>query len=148
MRALVQRVSEANVVVGGVEVNSIQQGLLIFLGITHTDTEQDCQYLAQRCTSLRIFEDAEGKMNLCVKEIDGSALVISQFTLYADTRKGNRPSFIDAGRPEMAEKLYEAFVHSLRNEMGESKVVTGVFRAMMDISLVNTGPVTVMLESK
>ncbi len=148
MRALIQRVSEARVDVEGKTSGAIAEGLLILLGVSQRDTDADAAYLAQRCGNLRIFEDGEGKMNLSVKETGGSALVVSQFTLYADTKKGNRPSFVDAAPPSVAEERYLSFVKSLRLEIGETKVATGVFRAMMKIHLINDGPVTVMLESK
>ena len=148
MRAVVQRVKQANVSVNGSVLNTIDKGLLIFLGVTTTDTHEAAEYLAQRCANLRIFEDEQGKMNLSVKDIAGNALVISQFTLYADTRKGNRPSFIDAAPPTIAEPLYEKFVQFLRNEIETRRVSTGVFGAMMDIALINDGPVTILLESK
>ena len=148
MRALIQRVKSASIAVNGSIHGKIDKGILIFLGVTHTDTREATSYLAKRCSSLRIFEDAEGKMNLSVKEVNGSILVVSQFTLYADTTKGNRPGFVGAAQPLLAEQLYNEFVAHLRTEMGESKVATGVFRAMMDVSLVNEGPVTVMVESK
>ena len=148
MRALVQRVKQASVSIDGTVYSEIRRGMLVFLGVTHRDTAEDGQYLAQRCGNLRIFEDSENKMNLSVKDIGGKALVVSQFTLYADTRKGHRPSFVDAARPEAAEQLYAKFVESLRAELSESQVRTGMFRAMMDISLINDGPVTIMLESK
>lgn len=148
MRALIQRVKQASVSIDGAVHSEIQRGMLVFLGITHRDNAGDAQYLAQRCGNLRIFEDSENKMNLSVKEIGGNALVVSQFTLYADTRKGHRPSFVDAARPEAAEELYDHFVKSLRAELSESQVRTGMFRAMMDVSLTNDGPVTIMLESK
>lgn len=148
MRALVQRVKSASVSVGGVVHNKIEKGMLIFLGVSKNDTEEAAQYLAQRCAYLRMFEDDQQKMNLSVKDTNGSALVVSQFTLYADTRKGNRPGFTDAASPEVAERLYECFVCSLQSEIGNANVATGVFRAMMEIHLVNDGPVTLMLESK
>lgn len=148
MRALIQRVKEASVSIDGSLHDAIGCGLLIFLGIKHGDTEEGAKYLAQRCADARIFEDAQEKMNLSVKEIAGSALVISQFTLYADTRKGNRPSFTDAASPEIAEELYDKFVYYLREEIGTENVKTGIFRAMMDIRLINTGPVTIIIESK
>lgn len=148
MRALLQRVKQASVTVLGKTHNHIGPGILIFLGVRNGDTERDAEYLAQRCADLRIFGDEQGKMNRSVKEVQGSALVISQFTLYADTRKGNRPSFTDSAPPEDGERLYNSFVRHLRSHLGESRVCTGVFRAMMDVGLVNDGPVTVMLESK
>jgi D-aminoacyl-tRNA deacylase len=148
MRALVQRVKRASVMIDGQLHSEVDKGLLVFLGVASTDSTEAARYLAQRSAALRIFEDDQGKMNLSVKEIHGNALVVSQFTLYADTRKGNRPSFVDAAKPELAEQLYEEYVRCLRTEMGESHVSTGMFRAMMDIHLVNDGPVTIMLESK
>ena len=148
MRALLQRVKQASVSIDGSVHNSIEHGLLIFLGVTHLDTSDAALYLAQRCASLRIFEDQLGKMNLSVKDVQGSTLVISQFTLYADTRKGNRPSFTDAAQPEHARLLYEEFIRFLKLEVGDTNVVTGNFGAMMQIGLVNDGPVTVMVESK
>ncbi len=148
MRALLQRVSGASVSIEGRHHSSINAGLLIFLGIKNGDTESDGQYLAEKCASIRIFEDEEGKMNRSVKETGGSVMVVSQFTLYGDTRKGNRPGFSDAARPDVAEPLYENFVASLKTLLGDEKVSTGVFRAMMDISMVNNGPVTVIIESK
>lgn len=148
MRALIQRVKHASVDIDGAPHNHIGRGLLIFLAVRKGDEENEAEYLAQRCTDLRIFGDDEGKMNLSVKEVHGSALVISQFTLYADTRKGNRPSFTESAPPETAEKLYDLFVEHLRKQLGDAKVCTGKFRAMMDIGLVNDGPVTVLVESK
>ena len=148
MRALVQRVKKCQVHIEGRLYSGIDQGMLIFLGVKNGDSEEDAHYLAGRCAALRIFEDQQAKMNLSVKDIGGSAMVVSQFTLYADTRRGNRPGFTDAAPPEIAEDLYEKFVLHLRIGLGESRVSTGVFRAMMDIELVNDGPVTVMIESK
>jgi D-tyrosyl-tRNA(Tyr) deacylase len=148
MRALIQRVKQASVAIDGSVHVRIGRGLLIFLGVAGIDDSEAAHYLARRCASLRIFEDEAGKMNLSVKDVEGNALVISQFTLYADTRKGNRPNFIEAAPPEVAEKLYDEFVTRLKFELGDSKVGTGIFRAMMDISLINDGPVTVMVESK
>ncbi|MDP2209469.1 MAG: D-aminoacyl-tRNA deacylase [Bacteroidota bacterium] len=148
MRALVQRVTKANVTVNGKITGQIDKGLLIFIGVSGNDDESDAKYLAEKCANLRIFENSQEKMNLSVQDIEGSALVVSQFTLYADTRRGNRPSFTEAASPEKGERLYEFFVEQLRALLGEKKVATGVFRAMMDVSLVNDGPVTIMLESK
>ncbi len=148
MRALIQRVRRASVVINGETHSSIGPGMLILLGMKQSDQETDAEYLAGRCAALRIFEDEEGKMNLGVKDVGGSALVVSQFTLYGDTRKGNRPSYSEAAPPERAESLYEHFVQVLRTSLGADKVATGVFRAMMDVELVNDGPVTVMVESK
>lgn len=148
MRALIQRVSSASVTIDGKVHSSIGNGMLILLGIKTTDTETEVQYLAEKCAALRIFEDAEEKMNLSVKDVAGSVMIVSQFTLYGDTRKGNRPSFIEAAPPETAEPLYEKFVSAVSGLLGKEKIATGVFRAMMDVALVNDGPVTVIVESK
>src|SRR5258707_12580138 len=117
MRALVQRIREASVSIDGSLHNEIGRGLLIFLGIAHRDSADDARYLAERCSDLRIFEDSGGKMNLSIKDVGGSALIVSQFTLYADTQKGNRPGFSDAARPEVAENLYNEFVHLMRAQI-------------------------------
>jgi D-aminoacyl-tRNA deacylase len=148
MRVLVQRVKRCSVKVDSKTISSIDAGLLIFLGIRNGDTEADAEYLARRCSSLRIFEDKEKKMNLSLADVNGEVMSISQFTLYGDTRKGNRPSYIEAAPPKIAEILYEHFNDSLRQLIGEKKVKTGVFRAMMDVELINDGPVTLMLDSK
>ena len=148
MRALIQRVSSASISVDKKIINEIGNGILIFLGVKNSDTNEDAEYLAYRCANLRIFNDENEKMNLSVKDVTGSALVISQFTLYGDTRKGHRPSYIEAAQPEQAEQLYNYFVEKLCVELGSEKVKTGIFRAMMEIELVNDGPVTVMVESK
>jgi len=146
MRAVIQRVSKAKVSVDGRVVSSISKGLLVLLGVSGDDTEADVQYLADKTINLRIFEDSEGKMNLSVNDIDGEILVISQFTLYGDCRKGRRPSFTDAARPEKAIPLYESYIKSLTN-MGRNPK-TGVFQALMDVELINDGPVTILLDSK
>jgi D-tyrosyl-tRNA(Tyr) deacylase len=148
MRALLQRVSSASVSVDAQRISSIEHGILIFLGVKNGDTKKDADYLAYRCAHLRIFNDANEKMNLSVKEVNGEALVISQFTLYGDTRKGHRPSYTDAAPPQMAEELYHYFSEKLGDEIGKEKIQTGVFRAMMKIQLVNDGPVTLTVESK
>jgi D-tyrosyl-tRNA(Tyr) deacylase len=148
MRVLVQRVKKCEVRIDGKSHSAIGPGMLIFLGVRKGDAEEDARHLADRCAALRIFEDEQQKMNLSVKDIGGSAMVVSQFTLYADTRRGNRPGFTDAAPPDIAENLYEKFVRHLRDTLGESKVATGVFRAMMEVELINDGPVTVMIESK
>jgi D-tyrosyl-tRNA(Tyr) deacylase len=146
MRAIVQRVKEARVEVDGETVGRIGEGVLVLLGAGKDDTEEDAGYLAEKIVGLRIFEDSEGKMNLSVTDTGGGVLVVSQFTLYGDCRKGRRPSFDKAAPPEAAEALYELFVAKLR-ERG-AKIETGKFRAMMDVHLVNSGPVTLMLDSK
>lgn len=148
MRAVIQRVSSASVTIEGRISGSIGNGLLLLLGIKTGDTEADARYLAEKCAALRIFEDAEEKMNLSVKDVGGSVLIVSQFTLYGDTRKGNRPSFVEAAPPAIAEPLYEYFVGQMQMSLGKEKIATGVFRAMMDVALVNAGPVTVIVESK
>ncbi len=148
MKAIVQRVSRAKVFIQKKEHSSIQRGLLIFLGIKAGDTPEDAKYLAEKCCSLRVFEDDQQKMNFSVREAGGSILAVSQFTLYGDTRRGNRPSFSEAAPPEIAEPLYNRFVDLLRDQLGSANVATGVFRAMMDVELTNDGPVTLILESK
>jgi D-aminoacyl-tRNA deacylase len=148
MRALIQRVKRCSVTIGDHVESSIEHGMLILLGVKNDDTEEDATSLAKRCAALRIFEDTNGKMNLNINNIHGEVLVVSQFTLYGDTSKGNRPSFIQAAQPKVAEQLYEQFVAHLGDLLWNKKVATGVFRAMMDVELVNDGPVTVMMESK
>jgi D-tyrosyl-tRNA(Tyr) deacylase len=148
MRALVQRVKRCSVSIDGKLTSFIGMGVLVFLGVKNSDTEVDAEYLAERCASLRIFDDEAGKMNLSVKDVLGEAMLVSQFTLYGDTRKGNRPSYTDAAPQQIAEVLYDHFTKHLRKLLGEKRVATGVFRAMMDVELVNDGPVTLILESK
>jgi len=145
VKAVVQRVTQSNVTVDGEIVSSIRNGLLILLGVSRDDQETDADYLSDKIVNLRIFEDTAGKMNLSLLETGGEALVVSQFTLLGDCRKGRRPSFIDAAPPDKANQLYEYFIRKLK-EKGIA-VQTGVFRAMMDVSLVNNGPVTMILES-
>ena len=145
MRAVVQRVKESKVEVEGKRVGAIGPGLLIFLGVGEDDSEKDCDYLANKIVHLRIFPDREDLMNLSLIDTGGSALVVSQFTLWGDCRKGRRPSFVRAARPEKAEELYERFIGFLK-EKGID-VATGQFQAMMDVSLINDGPVTLMLDS-
>ena len=144
MRVLLQRVSRAEVRVGERVTGRIDRGLLIFVGLTHTDTEEHLAWMADKVVGLRIFSDAEQKMNLGLADVGGSALVVSQFTLYGNAEKGRRPSFIDAARPEQAVPLYERFIALLR-ERGVP-IETGEFGAMMDVELVNDGPVTIWLE--
>ena len=146
MRAVVQRVTRARVTVDGKMVGEIGNGLVVLLGIARDDTKLDAAYLAEKITALRIFDDAEGKMNLSLKDVNGGALIVSQFTLYGDARRGLRPSWIDAAAPEIAEPLYDFFIRQTRTMIGE--VTTGSFRAMMQVELVNDGPVTIMLDSK
>lgn len=145
MRAVVQRVSRASVTVDGTTVGSIDHGLLVLLGVSITDSESDADYLADKIAGLRIFEDKEGKMNLSVADAGGGVLAVSQFTLYGDVRRGKRPSFDDAARPEQARKLYEYFVEKIR--AAGLRCETGQFQAMMQVELVNEGPVTIMLDS-
>jgi D-tyrosyl-tRNA(Tyr) deacylase len=146
MRAVVQRVRRAAVAIEGETVASIEHGLLVLLGVTTTDTAADAEWLAEKTAHLRIFNDAAGKMNQSVAEVGGSLLVVSQFTLYGDCRKGRRPSFIAAAPPDIAIPLYEAFVNTLRS-LG-LPVGTGRFGAMMQVELVNDGPVTLILDTK
>ena len=146
MRAVVQRVSSAHVHVDGKEIGAIERGLLVFLGVTHGDTEADARYLAEKIAGLRIFEDADEKMNLSVQDVGGAVLSVSQFTLYGDCRRGRRPSFTEAARPEQGEALYEAFNAALRDQ--GLAVATGQFQAHMEVGLVNDGPVTMLLDSQ
>lgn len=146
MRAIVQRVSQASVSVDNKVVGSIGEGLLVFLGIGKEDDDKDLEYLVDKVLGLRIFQDEDDKMNLSLLDIKGELLVISQFTLYGDVRKGRRPSFTDSGHPEIAEKTYLEFIDKC-NEKG-IKTEKGVFGADMDVSLINQGPVTIMLDSK
>lgn len=146
MRAVIQRVSSASVTIGGEEVAAIGKGLLILLGVTHGDGKKESDYLAAKCAGLRIFRDSEDKMNLSVSDVGGEALVVSQFTLYSDCRKGKRPAFIAAARPETAIPLYERFVEKLR-ETG-LRVGTGQFGADMQVSLLNDGPVTILMDTE
>lgn len=145
MKAVVQRVSHAKVSVEGVCYGSIGQGLLVLVGIEPTDTEADCDYLVKKCSNLRIFEDENGKMNLSVMDIQGSILLVSQFTLLGDARKGNRPSFVGAATPEFAMTLYVKLINKLSKLL---PVETGKFGADMQVELVNSGPVTILLDSK
>ena len=146
MRAVVQRVTRASVTIDGQVVGEIGNGLVVLLGVAHDDTKDDANYLAPKIVSLRIFEDAQEKMNLGVKDIDGGLLIVSQFTLYGDVRRGLRPSWSDAAPPEIAEPLYDYFVEISRKLLG--RVETGSFRKMMKVELVNDGPVTIMLDSR
>jgi D-tyrosyl-tRNA(Tyr) deacylase len=146
MRAVVQRVSRARVVIDGETVGEVGRGLLVLLGVTHADTAEAAAWLADKVVGLRLFNDADGKMNRGVADVGGGVLVVSQFTLYGDCQKGRRPSFIDAARPEVAVPLYEAFVNGVR-ALGVP-VATGRFGAMMQVELVNDGPVTLIVDSK
>ncbi len=145
MRALIQRVSRAQVDVDGVTVGSIGRGFLVLLGVGQGDTEAQLERLWGKISKMRIFEDADGKTNLSLADVGGELLVVSQFTLYADCKKGNRPSFTQAGAPDEANRLYEAFVERARRDV--PRVETGVFGAMMDVSLVNDGPFSIWLDT-
>jgi D-tyrosyl-tRNA(Tyr) deacylase len=147
MRAVIQRVSTASVTVEGEVISDIKTGLLVLLGITEEDGMDDMQWLIRKIANLRIFNDAEGVMNLSLSDINGEAIVVSQFTLYAATKKGNRPSYIKAAKPDIAVPLYEVFVLELEKELGK-KVGAGVFGADMKVELVNDGPVTISMDSK
>lgn len=148
MKAIIQRVSRGRVTVADVETGVIGRGYVILLGVKQGDTEAEAAYLAEKTAGLRIFPDDQDKMNLSVVDIGGSVLVVSQFTLYADTRKGNRPGFSEAAGPVEAEHLYEVYTGHLRRILGPDKVATGVFRARMVVEIVNEGPVTIELNSE
>lgn len=145
MRAVLQRVSKAKVMVSGETVGEIGTGILVFLGVSRNDSETEARYILEKTFNLRIFEDSNDKMNLSLLDIKGDLLVVSQFTLYGDARKGRRPSFIEAAAPNEANRLYEFFVAEARRQI--VKVETGRFQAMMDVQLVNDGPVTILLDS-
>lgn len=146
MKILVQRVKNAQVEVEGKTVGKIEKGFLVLLGVTHTDTKKEADYLAKKLCNLRVFTDENDKMNLALKDINGELLIVSQFTLYADCTSGNRPSFINAAKPEMANELYEYFC--LQCEKNGIKVEKGIFGANMQVSLTNDGPVTILIEKE
>lgn len=147
MRVVIQRVSESSVSINGTIKSAIGRGLMILLGIEEADTTEDIEWLSKKISSLRIFSDTEGKMNLDIKEVNGEILLISQFTLHAQTKKGNRPSYIRAARPEQAIPLYEQFAKQLSTELGK-EIKTGEFGADMKVALINDGPVTIIIDSK
>lgn len=147
MRIVIQRVSRASVKVADETVGKIENGLLVFLGISHDDQEEDVHWLAKKLMNLRIFNDDEGKMNLSLNDVDGEVLMVSQFTLHASTKKGNRPSFVKSANPNLGKRLYDYFIDYLNKEYKIS-VATGVFGAMMEIELLNDGPVTIIMDSK
>ena len=147
MRVVIQRVKEASVSVQGVKISEIQKGLLILVGVETQDTQQDIDWLVAKVAKLRIFEDPDGAMNVSLQDIGADVIVVSQFTLHASTKKGNRPSFIKAAKPEVAIPLYQEFVDSLEKQL-DKKIQTGQFGAMMDVALINDGPVTITIDSK
>lgn len=147
MIAVIQRVSEASVTIEGKVEGKIDAGFLVLLGITHEDTKEDIEWLGKKIIGMRIFGDEEGKMNLDLKSVNGNILLISQFTLHASTKKGNRPSFIDAARPEVAIPLYNGMIEYLNKEL-ENPIQTGIFGADMKVALLNDGPVTIIIDSQ
>lgn len=147
MKAVIQRVSQASVTIEGKQVASIQQGLLILLGIVSEDTQEDIQWLSNKIANLRIFNDADGVMNNSLKTSNGDAIVVSQFTLHANTKKGNRPSYIKAAKPDVAIPLYQDFVSQIEKDLGKA-VQTGEFGADMQVALLNDGPVTIIIDTK
>ena len=147
MRVVIQKVTQASVSIDNQIVGSINKGLLVLVGIEDGDTNEDIAWLSSKIVNLRIFDDANGVMNLSVKEVEGEVLIVSQFTLHASTKKGNRPSYIKAARPEVAIPIYEAFIKQVESLLGK-KVPTGQFGAMMQVSLCNDGPVTILIDTK
>ena len=147
MRIVVQRVTKATVHIDQKPYAQIKNGLLVFIGIEHDDDESDADYLASKCSALRIFDDENGKMNLCLNDAEGSLLLISQFTLHATTKKGNRPSFIRSAKPEKANPLYDYFIGKMKS-LVKNEIKTGVFGANMQVELINNGPVTILIDSK
>ena len=146
MKLLIQRVSSAKVDVDSKTVGKINKGFLVLIGVTHTDTKEIADYLVKKLCNLRVFKDENSKMKLSIKDVDGELLIVSQFTLYADCQHGNRPSFVNSAKPDMANELYEYFVERCRKEV--KNVETGIFGADMKVSLLNDGPVTIMLEKE
>ena len=147
MRVVIQRVQEASVVVDGLVIGAIAQGLMILVGIENRDEAEDIVWLSNKIVHMRIFDDADGVMNLSCKEVGGEILLISQFTLQASTKKGNRPSYIQAAKPNIAIPIYEALIQQLQNDLGQA-IQTGKFGADMKVSLINDGPVTILIDSK
>ncbi len=147
MRIVIQRVSEASVTVEGSVTGAIQKGLLVLIGIEDADTDEDIVWLSNKIVNLRIFDDAEGVMNLGIKDVDGEILLVSQFTLHANTKKGNRPSYIKASKPDIAIPMYEKMIRQLETDLGK-KIRTGIFGADMKVRLLNDGPVTILIDSK
>lgn len=147
MRAVIQRVSKASVTVDGQVVSAIGQGLLVLLGIEDVDGKEDMDWLSQKISNLRIFNDENGVMNLSVQDVGGDVIVVSQFTLHAQTKKGNRPSYIKASKPDVAIPIYEAFVQKMEQDLGK-KIGTGIFGADMKVELLNDGPVTIIIDTK
>ncbi len=149
MRVVVQRVSEGGVFISSKNYKAeIKKGFVILLGIKTSDEEKDAKFLAEKCSNLRVFEDENEKMNLSIKDVDGEILLISQFTLYGNAQKGNRPSFTDSAKPEEAIPLYEKFISYLREILGDEKIKTGMFGEMMKVKIINDGPVTIIIDSK
>jgi len=148
MRAVLQRVKKAEVIISGNTHSKINNGILVLLGITNSDNEIDMDYIIDKTVNIRIFTDKDGKMNEDLSSINGELLIVSQFTLYGDARKGRRPSYSDALNGEKFEKLYNIFIEKIKNIYDSSKIKTGIFGAMMDVSLINDGPVTILLDSK
>ena len=147
MRTIIQRVSEASVTVDGIITGAIKNGLVVLLGIEDADTDDDIQKLSSKIINLRIFNDEQGVMNLCIKDVQGDILLVSQFTLFADTKKGNRPSYIRASKPPVAIPMYEKMIATMSNDLGK-KVETGIFGADMKVALVNDGPVTIFIDTR
>jgi D-tyrosyl-tRNA(Tyr) deacylase len=149
LKVVVQRVSSGSVLIKSENYSrEINKGFVILLGIRNGDTEENALFLADKCTSLRVFEDINDKMNLSLKDIDGEVLIISQFTLYGDPQHGNRPSFIEAAKPDIAIPLYDKFVKRMKDNLGEEKIKEGIFGAMMEVKIINDGPVTIIIDSK
>jgi len=149
MRALVQRVKEGGVIIPSEDYEqNIGNGIVLLLGVKENDKIEDVNYVADKCCNLRIFNDENDKMNLSIKDVDGEILIISQFTLYGNAQKGNRPGFSESAKPELADKLYQKFIERVKENIGSDKVKTGIFAAMMEVKIINDGPVTIMVESK